>query len=142
MKQTNMNSAMILSAFDPITGSLDIANAGMVQPYLRNGHGWKALDIGGYPLGASGRSNYSATLQTMTASMTLLIVSDGASEAQDGTGKLFSFERFEALIGTFLADMLSEQMVEAILKTVYDYIGDQEQQHDITVVALQISPTP
>ena len=133
---------MIMSVFDPITGSLDIANAGMVQPYLRNSHGWKALDIGGYPLGASGRSNYRATLQTMTAGMTLLIVSDGVIEAQDGAGKLFSFERFEALIGNFPADMFPEQMVEAILKTVYDYIGDQEQKDAITVVALQISPTP
>lgn len=133
---------MIMSIFDPITGSLDIANVGMVQPYLRNGHGWKALEIGGYPLGASGRSNYNATLQTMTAGMTLLIVSDGVIEAQDETGKLFSFERFEALIGNFPADMLPEQMVEAILKAVYDYISDQEQQDDITVVAMQISPTP
>jgi sigma-B regulation protein RsbU (phosphoserine phosphatase) len=140
MKQTNMNSAMIMSVFDPATGSLDIANAGMVQPYLRNGHGWKALEIGGYPLGASGRSNYKATLQTMTPGMTLLIVSDGVIEAQDMTGTLFSFERFEALISEFSIDMRPEQIVETILKAVYDYIGDEEQQDDITVVALQIMP--
>src|SRR5262249_12953425 len=53
MRQTHMNSALLMTIFDPVTRHLEIANAGMVQPYVFDGTGWKEVPIGGYPVGAS-----------------------------------------------------------------------------------------
>ncbi len=137
-KQTNMNSALVMSVFDPTTNTVDIANAGMVQPYLGNGHGWESVPVGGYPLGASGRANYKAKTRTLTPGTTILYISDGVVECQNAQRELFGFERFEQLIGGFGPTITPEQMVETIIKAVYSYLDNEEPQDDITVVVFQI----
>jgi len=139
MKQTHMNSAMVMSIFDPATNVMDMANAGMVQPYFRNGHGWESIPVGGYPLGAAERANYIAKARTLQPGSVVIFISDGVVECQNTAGELFGFERLEKVLNQLEASATPDQMIEAILKAVYDYLGGQaEPQDDITVVALQL----
>ncbi len=98
MKQTNMNSALLMTIFDPATRHLEIANAGMVQPYVYDGAGWREVPVGGYPVGASARSNYTAKTVTLAPGSLLVIVTDGIIESQNLQKEFFGFERLEAVL--------------------------------------------
>ncbi len=140
MKQTNMNSAMIMCIFDPLTNTIDIANAGMVQPYMRIGQNWEPVPIGGYPLGAAGRSNYSAKNSPLPAGAMLLFLTDGIIECQNAAGEFYGFERFEAMIATLPMTATPDEVVEKVLAAVYVHAGEAIPQDDITVVVMQATP--
>lgn|GEM_PF-1033734 len=140
MKQTNMNSAMLMTIFDPSTNTVEVANAGMVQPYIRKLNTWESMSVGGYPLGASGRSNYTSKTDTLPPGAMLLFLSDGVIEAQNVTGEFYGFDRFEALLASFPLKLTPEQVVDAVLRAVDEHVGAEEQQDDITVVVMQATP--
>ncbi len=140
MKQTNMNSALTMAIFDPATSTVEVANAGMVQPYVRSNANWDPVAVGGYPLGASGRSNYSAKTCALPPGATMLFISDGVIESQDATSQFYGFERFESLLATLPMNASPEQIVDTILSAVYQHLENQEPQDDITVVVLQATP--
>jgi serine phosphatase RsbU (regulator of sigma subunit) len=140
MKQTNMNSALTMAIFDPATHTVEIANAGMVQPYIRTEMGWEAITVGGYPLGASARANYSFKQRTLTPGATMVFISDGVIESQSPTGEFYGFERFEALLAKLPADATPDNIIETVLHAVYQHLSGQEPQDDITVVVLQAIP--
>jgi serine phosphatase RsbU (regulator of sigma subunit) len=137
MQQNNMNSALLMSIYNPITRHMEIANAGMVQPYVRNGKGWEFVPVGGYPLGASSRMSYAAKTVTLAPGSMLLFVTDGVIECQNATQELFGFERFEALLSGLPATTTAEQVVDTILDAVHQHLGDIEPQDDITIVAVR-----
>jgi hypothetical protein len=50
MKAAHVNSALVVGMFDPAARKMEIANGGMVQPYLRNGgegQSWNFIPVGG-----------------------------------------------------------------------------------------------
>jgi len=139
MQQNHMNSALTVALFDPHTRALEIANGGMIQPYLRTENGWEFVQIGGYPLGASARSVYQGTCLAFVPGTLLLFISDGVVEAQNHTGEMFGFERLEALLNSLPATVSSQQLVTVIFAAVKQYLNGIEAQDDITVVALRAS---
>src|SRR5258708_18438013 len=60
MTQNNMNSALMVSVFDPRSQQVEIANGAMVQPYLYETQRWDFVPVSGYPLGAPQRQAYKA----------------------------------------------------------------------------------
>jgi sigma-B regulation protein RsbU (phosphoserine phosphatase) len=139
MKQNNMNSALIMSVYDPVTGELEIANAGMLQPYILRGDGsCDAIEVGGYPLGASAQQTYRAKTVNLKPDTFLLFVTDGVTECQNPDGEFFGFERLEALLKTVKSSMTADQLVDTILSAIETYAAEAEQSDDITVVALKV----
>jgi serine phosphatase RsbU (regulator of sigma subunit) len=137
MQQNHMNSALIVSIFDPLTRHLELANAGMVQPYVRNGSTWEAVPVGGYPLGAAARSAYSAKTVTLAPGSMLVLVSDGVVEAQNLKQELFGFEKLEALLADLPADVTSNEVADTIMEAVKQHVEGQDPQDDITVVVMK-----
>jgi len=111
-----------------------------VQPYIRKLNTWESMSVGGYPLGASGRSNYTSKTDTLPPGAMLLFLSDGVIEAQNVTGEFYGFDRFEALLASFPLKLTPEQVVDAVLRAVDEHVGAEEQQDDITVVVMQATP--
>ncbi len=137
MQVNHMNSALLVAIFDPRTRHVEIANGGMVQPYVRTDAGWEFVPVGGYPLGASGRSNYSSKTVTLAPGAMLLFISDGVIEAQNHAGEFYGFERLEALLNTLPPDLSSSALVDCILQSVHDYLQGLEAQDDVTVVVMK-----
>jgi serine phosphatase RsbU (regulator of sigma subunit) len=137
MQQNNMTSALLISIFDPATRQTEIANGGMVQPYVRNGKGWDFVPVGGYPLGASSRMSYSAKSVTLTPGSTLLFFTDGVIESQNRSQEFFGFERLEALLGDVPSDATPDQIADSILAGVREHLDGQDPQDDITIVVVQ-----
>lgn len=142
--QVQMNSALIAAVFDPETNEMAIANAGMVQPYWRNpGSYWDFVDIGGYPLGASQRTNYSHRIVKLEPGAMMVLFSDGIIEAQDNRGEFFGFDRLETLLEALPEDIDVYAARDRILEAVQRHLGNQDAQDDITVMvlkALEIEP--
>lgn len=137
MKQTHMNTALLMTTFDPITRHLEVANAGMVQPYVFNGTRWDAVPVGGYPIGASARSKYGAKTVTLAPNSVLVIVTDGIIESQNLQRGLFGFERLEAVLAGISTASPANEIADAIVNAVRLHLAGQDLQDDMTVVIVK-----
>jgi serine phosphatase RsbU (regulator of sigma subunit) len=137
MRQNNMNSALMMSIFDPATRNVEIANGGMVQPYFRTSGGWDFVPVGGYPLGAAVRSDYRSKSVTLVPHSMLVMISDGVIESQNLKKEFFGFERLEALLADVPVECTSDDIADIIIRAVQAHLEGQEPQDDITVVAMK-----
>lgn len=84
-------------------GTLTIANAGHIAPYLAG----KELEIeNGLPLGLAAEAIYRESTFHLAPGQQVTLVTDGVVEARDKTGALFGFER-TASISTQTADQIA-----------------------------------
>ena len=101
-------------------GSLTIANAGHLSPYL-NG---KELQLdNGLPLGLAADSAYKESAYSIDCEKQLTLMTDGVVEAHNETGELFGFERTAAISG-HSAEVIAQKAIE---------FGQDD---DITVITL------
>ena len=140
-QQMHMNSAMVMVIFDPQLCTVEIANGGMIQPYIRLADAltWETVQAGGYPLGSSDRATYKSQTHAVSGGATLLFISDGVVESQSEDGELYGFERFEKLLNGFTSQTTPQDMIDAIIKAVFAHTGREEAQDDVTVVVFQVA---
>jgi serine phosphatase RsbU (regulator of sigma subunit) len=101
-------------------GTLTIANAGHIAPYLAG----KELPLeNGLPLGISADTIYAESTFQLALGQQLTLLTDGVVEARDKTGALFGFER---------TAVLSIQPAETIAETAKAFGQDD----DITVLSV------
>ena len=101
-------------------GTLTIANAGHISPYLAG----KELKLeNGLPLGLAAGSTYPESIFHLAPGAQLTMLTDGVVESRDNAGTLFGFERSAAL---------STEPAEAIARTAQAFGQDD----DITVLTL------
>jgi len=104
-------------------GTLTIANAGHLSPYLAG----KELPLeNGLPLGVSAETTYSESTFRLAPAEQLTLLTDGVVEARNKTGALFGFERTAAL---------SIQPAEAIAREAEAFGQDD----DITALTLALT---
>jgi serine phosphatase RsbU (regulator of sigma subunit) len=137
MKAAHVNSALLVGIFDPPTRHLEIANGGMVQPYVRNGKEWSFVPVGGYPLGLSQRMAYESKTITLAPGALLLLMSDGVIETQNAGGEFFGFERLEALLNGLPADTSAQTLIDRIMAAVREHLDGEEVQDDVTILAIR-----
>lgn len=137
MKSSHVNSALLVGVFDPSTRHLELANGGMVQPYMRNGKDWNFVPVGGYPLGVSQRMAYESKTITLEPGSMLLAATDGVVEAQNAAGDMFGFERLEELLNSLPKNIAAQALIDQILAAVRAHLGDQEPQDDVTILAVR-----
>jgi sigma-B regulation protein RsbU (phosphoserine phosphatase) len=107
-------------------GTLRIANAGHIAPYLAG----KELPIeNGLPLGLSADTTYAERSFQLVPGEQLTLLTDGVPEARDKAGALFGFERSAAL---------STQSAEAIASAAQAFGQDD----DITALTLSYAGVP
>ncbi len=137
MQQNNMNSALLVALYDPMTRRVELSNGGMVQPYVRTPAGWEFVPVGGYPLGASARSNYNSKTVILAPESMLLFISDGVIEAQNHTQEFFGFDRLESLLNGLPPAISAKELVDCILQAVHQHLDGLEAQDDVTVVVMK-----
>jgi len=106
-------------------GTLQIANAGHLPPYLNGKE--QALD-GALPLGALPGVEYPTTRSLFQAGDSLVLMSDGVAEAQNAARQLFGFER--------IGEMLRLGTSAASLAAAAQAFGQDD---DITVLTISRS---
>ncbi|MEF3695875.1 PP2C family protein-serine/threonine phosphatase [Desulfolutivibrio sp.] len=136
--ETGLFVTAFCGILDLRTGRLDYANAGHNLPVAVRPGGTTALlpPLGGLVLGAVPDFPYKIGTLTLAVGDTLVVYTDGVTEAMDGSNALFGNER---LLEACLLDRHRgpKELVEGIFQAVQAYAGDAPQSDDITILAVR-----
>jgi len=137
LKANHMNAALLFAVIDPHSGTLRVANAGMIAPVLVTAEGSYFIDANGLPLGSFPGATYQEVSIKLNPGDSLLLLSDGVVEAHNAKDELFGFERLEATIAeaALIGDVRT--LVELVIERVQSFAGETEQHDDITMVAIR-----
>lgn len=136
---TRQNVGLCLAYFDP--GQMRVANAGAIAPIVRNKEGTRMLlEVGGLPLGThlSGQFPYENSVIPLAANDIIILTTDGLVEATNAAGEMYNFDRFEAAIAAGPTHS-AQAMLDHLLAAWRSFVGQTEQQDDLTVVVVRVS---
>lgn len=137
LRANHMNAALLFAVIDPQSGTLRVANAGMIAPVLVTSKGSYFLDANGLPLGSFPGATYQEVSVELTPGDSLLLLSDGVVEAHNIRGELFGFERLEETVAEAGPGGDVRALVERVIERVQSFAGETEQHDDITMVAVR-----
>ncbi|HUZ97393.1 MAG TPA: SpoIIE family protein phosphatase [Edaphobacter sp.] len=131
---------MLMAVWDDSNQTLQIANAGSVQPVFvsRTSEGVtvKTIKAEGFPLGLFPNVTYEEfTLSTQPGDM-IVFFSDGIPDAENADGEMFGTDRLRQVLESQV-EPTAASTVEAILKAVSDFQSGVEHFDDETVVVLR-----
>jgi len=118
-------------------GQLVFINAGHPSPLiLRRGKVTELFSEGSFPVGLIPEANFTAATVNLEPSDTLILFSDGVTEAMDPEEQLFGVPRLqEVLSGQHNVPL--EELQKAILDSVQTFTRGASQADDITVLLLR-----
>jgi phosphoserine phosphatase RsbU/P len=118
-------------------GELVFINAGHPSPIIvRQGEVSELYTKGSFPIGLVPEANFTATTVNLQPSDTLVLFSDGVTEATDPEDKMYGVPRLqEALSGQHETPL--EDLQKAILESVQAFTRGASQADDITVLLIR-----
>jgi sigma-B regulation protein RsbU (phosphoserine phosphatase) len=134
---------MLMAIWDDDNRTLQIANAGSVQPvFVSNtpdGLMVKTIQAEGFPLGLFPDAEYEEfTLATRPGDM-IVFFSDGIPDAENAAHEMFGTERLVAVLeAQTTPSATAESVVDAILDAVSNFQSGTEHFDDETVVVLRV----
>ena len=136
--ETFMFVTVLYAVFDPDSGRLDYANGGHSNPLLvrPDGSSEELPLTGGIALGVMPELQYSESSITMDPGDTLILYTDGVSEAMNSDGEEFGVDRLRQI---FLdhPPTSARQANEAILDAVIRFADGYPQSDDVTCLVLR-----
>jgi len=132
-----------VGVLDYATGHIDYVNAGHNPPLLwQKNVGWRWMrERSGPMLGVFDGIQYKAYSIDCKPSDTLLVYSDGVTEAMDTDEKLYGEQRLFDVADRGYR-LHPSKLVRAIRHDVAAYAGDADQSDDITILALEVGVPP
>jgi phosphoserine phosphatase RsbU/P len=132
---------MLMAVWDDSNQTLQIANAGSVQPLFVSstpkGPDVKTIQAEGFPLGLFPNAEYEEfTLSTRPGDL-VVFFSDGIVDAVNDAGEMFGDERLNAVLKS-QTHSTAATTVDAILKAVTDFQAGTDHFDDETVVVLRV----
>lgn len=112
-------------------GNVMLANAGHLPPYV---NGQPVAMEGAVPLGLASDAEFSVMQFTLHEGDRMILVSDGIAEAMDSEGRLFGFERLEAMLATKDSALLSA----SALADAAQQFGQEDDISVITVTRAEV----
>ena len=132
---------MLFAVWDDQSRTLQIANAGSVQPMLVAHDGEKttsrAIQAEGFPLGLFPGADYEELTVVTQPGNLLVFYSDGIADAEDARHEMFGTDRLCQLLersGSATAD----ETVEAVVAEVEEFQGGTDHFDDETLVVLRV----
>ncbi len=118
-------------------GHLEFINAGHPSPFLvRRGEIAEPFTEGSFPVGIIPGAEYAASRLKLESGDTLILFSDGVSEAMDPDEREFGLARFrEALAGQSEAPLADLQ--KTVLESVENFTRGARQADDITLLLVR-----
>lgn len=130
----------LYALLDTDTGRLTYANAGHNPPYLRRRSGAVELWTAGMALGLLPDVQYDVRETVIAPGETLLLYSDGLTEAHNEAGEMFGIDRIHTLLEAHDGDAAT--LVDAILAELAAFAGSGwVQEDDVTLMALHRAET-
>lgn len=139
--ETVMFVTLVYASFDPETGVLTYANGGHCNPLVvhADGSSEELVHTGGVALGVVPDLEYRENRVTLAPGDTLILYTDGVSEAMNSDGEEFGTDR---LLNLFADNPPrdAQQANEAVLQAVAEFAGGHPQSDDVTCLVLRRTP--
>lgn len=134
---TSMFETLIVGILDMRTGAMEFCNAGHTPPLVlcSNSDGYIRL-TSNIPAGVIGNYEYASDTYVLDAGSTVLLYTDGVTEAEDSTGSQFGSKR---LLNVSLenSNKPMPEFVGAITDAICSFTSGEEQSDDITMLAIR-----
>jgi sigma-B regulation protein RsbU (phosphoserine phosphatase) len=118
-------------------GELEYLNAGHPSPLLlRRGEVTELFTAGSFPLGLVPEAEYSTARATLEPGDTLVLFSDGVTEAADPNQQEFGISRLQGMLAG-QHDVPLEQLQQTIVESVERFAGEASQADDITLLLVR-----
>ena len=133
---------LIVTLLDPGRRSIVYSSAGHIHGYVLDGDGAPrhVLSATGTPLGIFGQAEFPASPEIpLAAGDLLLLLTDGAAEAQDPDGAFFETERVLRVVAGE-RHRSAAQIVESLRAAVQEFSRGSPQEDDVTVVVCKVTP--
>ncbi len=122
-------------------GHLEFINAGHPSPILiRRGVAEEAFTEGSYPVGLVPEAQYTAVCLKLEPGDTLVLFSDGVTEAADPDEQMFGTARLKELLTGQLECPL-EQLQKCVLEAVENFARGAHQADDLTLLIVRYRAT-
>jgi serine phosphatase RsbU (regulator of sigma subunit) len=118
-------------------GHLEFINAGHPSPFLiRNGVAEEAFTEGSFPVGLVPEAEYTAVCLKLEPGDTLVLFSDGVTEAMDPDDQLYGVPRLKQVL-TGLAECPLEEIQKCVLESVENFARGAHQADDLTLLVVR-----
>jgi len=135
--QASLFVTMILGIVDTATGRMVYGQGGHNPPILVPAQGKPAYEpAGGMPLGVFEDAKFGERELQLKPGETLLVYTDGVTEAMNQAKDLFGEDRLEKAV-TGVADLSPEKIAERVIEQVEGFVLEAERSDDITLLAIQ-----
>ncbi len=134
---TNRFVTLFIAELAPPTGELNFINAGHNPPLIARANGTiELLESGGMPLGLMVLDDYEAGKALLNSGDTLVIYSDGVSEANNMNEDEFGLDRLKDVIRANITASASG-MRDKVESALSDFTGTAPANDDITLVIVK-----
>jgi phosphoserine phosphatase RsbU/P len=140
-KMDSQYVTMVFAVWNDEKQTLQIANAGAVQPLFCRAGQVETVEAEGFPLGMFKDVSYEEFTLSTRPGDAVVFFSDGIVDAVNESEEMFGTERLIALVTSQLANS-AEGMVDEIYKELSAFQGGVERFDDETVVVLKVLPGP
>jgi sigma-B regulation protein RsbU (phosphoserine phosphatase) len=118
-------------------GNLEYINAGHPSPFLiRKGVAEDIFNEGSYPVGLVPEAEYTAVCMKLLPGDTLVLFSDGVTEAMDPSEQLFGVPRLREVLNS-LGQVPLEDLQQAVLQSVENFARGASQADDLTLLLVR-----
>jgi phosphoserine phosphatase RsbU/P len=129
-------ASLLLLQIAPDSGVVRYVNAGHMPPLLVSQTGITDLRKGNAAIGLAADTLFEQKECTLSRGQTLVLYSDGITEAENRQGESYGVERLEAACRSLCA-LQTQQFGEALVARVEAFVGDCRRKDDISLVILQ-----
>lgn len=129
-------ASLFFARFGPESGDLQFFNAGHMPPLILSADGVEELSKGNAALGLSAGTVFETRGLRLAAGGTMVVYSDGVTEAQNEDGEFYGLERFRSICnqGRTLA---AQALGEKILAGIALFEGTTRRSDDLSLVILR-----
>ena len=132
---------MVYAVWNDDKQTLQIANAGAVQPLFCRAGQVETVQAEGFPLGMFNDVTYEEFTLSTRPGDAIIFFSDGIVDALNDKEEMFSTERLIEIVNSQLKNT-AEGMVDAIYQELSAFQGGVEHFDDETVIVLKVLPGP
>jgi sigma-B regulation protein RsbU (phosphoserine phosphatase) len=123
-------------------GEMDYINAGHPSPFLiRRGVAEEPFTEGSYPVGLVQDAEYVTARVKLEPGDTLILFSDGVTEAMDPSEELYGVPRLREVL-TGQSDCALDKLQKSILESVENFAKGAHQADDLTLLIVRYRSTP
>jgi len=134
---------LFVGILDLTTGELRYCNAGHEAPFII-GKEPRQLPVNRtFPVGAVRKATYQTQTAVIEPQSTILLYTDGVTEAMNAENQMFGSDRITDNLTQAIqtGQQAPKTVIEGLIQSIHDFVGDTEQSDDITLLAISSSPS-